>query len=223
MALDPPPNDAAQLAGFPALPADASRPMLHRVFRPRDPATGRARGPFFFASAQPEDGTGGRFDLPAPYGSCYLSTTPSGAWLEVFRGTALVALPDVRARRLLTTRPPRPLRAADLTAKAARGFGVTLDVSTGDDYALPRRWAARLREAGFRALHSVLRHDPSGQARSVTLLDAAGEHAPYGWRWRTSVARLETEVDLLTAVRAFGSGIADVPYDVPISDPPSRG
>lgn len=193
---------------------------MHRIFRARDPDTGEPRDPFFFASAAPDDPGGGRFDLPEPDGACYFATSAVGAWLEVFRTTPLVALPDLRARRLLTTRPPRPVRTADLTAKASRAFGITLDVSTGDDYSVSRRWATRLRQAGFRALQTVLRHDPSGRTRSVTLLDTGGAHAPFGWRWRTDVSRLDTDVELVTAVHAFGIGVADVPYDVPIAEPP---
>ncbi|MDP9397090.1 MAG: RES family NAD+ phosphorylase [Actinomycetota bacterium] len=197
----------------------AATGSLHRIFRWRDPWTGEEREPFFFASAATADSTGGRYDLPLPHGACYCADTKAGAWLETFRSVGLVALPDVQARRLLTTRPPRPIRAADLLAAGARRYGVTNDIHTGDDYGVPRQWALRLFQAGFRALRGRIRHDPTGRSVSVTLLDAAGGHQPFGWRWRRQISRLEDDVDLLVALRRYGTGIAGLPIDVIVEEP----
>jgi hypothetical protein len=187
---------------------------LFRVFRYRDPSTGRRRPPFFFASAYPDETGGGRYDLPLPDGACYLATTALGAWLETFRGVGVVAVSDVQARRMLVTSPPRPLRAANLVAAAARRFGVTAEISTTNDYGLTRRWAAALRRAGFGALWGQARHDPTLRHRTLTLLDRAGDHLPFGWRWRHEVVRIDTNARLMAAVTASGFVVAEIPYDV---------
>ena len=185
----------------------------------RDPETAQLRGPFYFASSPvARDAAGGRYDLPDPDGACYLTLSPIGAWLEVFRTTRIVASDDVRRRRLLTTRPPRRIRAADLLARRARGLGVTGDIHTHDDYSLTRAWAVRLYEAGFRALLGKVRHDPGLRERSLTLLDKAGEHAPYGWRWRTETQQLQDAGALLASVESYGYRVLAPPHDVVTED-----
>lgn len=219
--LEPPPEDPAALGGFPRIQLRGRG--LYRLFRHRDPATGRPRQPFFFASA-PEGG-GGRYDLPSPDGACYLARSRAGAWLETFRSTYL-ARADLRRYRLLATRPPYSLRAADLLDPAGRAYGVTGEIHVTTDYRLTRRWAERLHQAGVRALHGKVRHDPALEERSVTLLNEAGEHLPYGWRWWTQVSRLLDEEELIGEVaRRYGYQILAVPYDVETrpAGPPDRG
>lgn len=215
MALDPPPDDPAALARFPARrpPVGPGRP-LHRVFRHRDAATGRARRPFFFASA-PAAGSGGRYDPLVPLGACYLAPQKAAAFLEVFR-MLVVPLEDLRARRLCTTEAPRSVPTADLLAARARSFGVTAEIHTTADRHLTQAWAQRLYETGFRALWGQARHDPTLRQRIVALLDRAGEHQPFGWRWRTEIGRLESDAELATALRRFGYRIVEIPWDVAI-------
>lgn len=213
-----PPPDPRELRHFPQPqpPIGPGRPELHRIYRHRDPATGRVRAPFFFASA-PAAG-GGRYDLPAPDGACYTALSAVGAWLEVFRTTAIVAAEDLRTRRLLRTRPPRRIQTADLLSPRARSLGITGEIHTTSDYTLTRRWASQLHRAGFRAVLGKVRHDPALRQRSLTLFDAAGEHGPYGWRWRTSVEDLRTDRDLLNEVAAYGFRILERPVDVDTDD-----
>jgi hypothetical protein len=214
MPLEPPPDDPRALAAFPArvVAAGPGGQPLYRMFRHRDPTTGAVRSPFFFTSAG-----GGRYDLPAPSGTCYLATTPLGAWLETFRNVGTVALEDVQSRRLLATRPPRPIRAANLLAAAARRFGLTAEIHTTADYGLTRRWAERLHAARFRALWGQVRHDPTLRHRSLTLFDQAGAHTPFGWRWVQQVDRIDEDRRLMRMVAARGFRIVEIPYDVPFS------
>lgn len=217
MPLSRPPRHPGGLRDFPQPdpPVGPGRPDLFRIFRHRDMETGEKRGPFYFASAPiAPAGPGGRYDLPDPDGACYLALSPIGAWLEVFRTTRIVASEDVRRRRLLSTRPPHRIRTADLLAPSARGYGLTGDLHTHDDYSLTRAWAKRLYDAGFRALLGKVRHDPGLRERSLTLLDRSGEHEPYGWRWRTDVRRLHQVTTLLSTVEEYGYRVLESPFDV---------
>lgn len=226
MPLSPPPQAPSELRGFPRPdpPIGPARPLLFRIFRHRDPTTGAVRRPFYFASAPTaSEDPGGRYDLPAPDGACYLALSPIGAWLEVFRTVRVVVGDDVRRRRLLSTLPPRRVRAADLLAKGARGYGVTGEIHTLDDYTLPRAWARQLHQAGFRALRGKVRHDPGLRELSLTLFDRSGEHEPYGWRWRTVRRRLDRAADLLAVVEEYGYRILEPPYDVTTKEIESPG
>lgn len=181
------------------------------------------RGPFHFGSAAPDarDDEGSRYDLPAPDGTCYLALSPIGAWLEVFRTVGRVATDDVRRRRILETRPPRRIRAANLLAREAGKHGLTGEIHTTRRYSLTRAWAIRLHQAGFRALLGKVRHDPSLRERSLTLLDDAGEHEPFGWRWRKEIRRLDQEEALIAAAEEYGFRVLDPPTDV-VTDKPGR-
>lgn len=221
MPLSPPPQRAEDLAAFPRPepPIGPGRPPLFRIFLHRDPETGQVREPFYFASSAAEDPSGGRYDLPDPDGACYLALSAVGAWLEVFRTTRIVASGDLRRRHLLTTRPPRSIRTADLLARSAGKFGITGEIHTHDDYSLTRTWATRLHQAGFRALLGKVRYDPGLRERSLTLLDRTGEHAPYGWRWREELTPLQAADELLGAVGAYGYRVLEPPYDVVMDKP----
>jgi len=114
----PPPD----LQEFPELPEPAAAGPFHRIWRARDAATGAVRPPWWFAGVP--SAPLGRFDLPAPEGTCHLSTTLAGAWLEVFRGTGLVDRADADRRRLLSVRRGGGgLRLADLPAARRAGSG----------------------------------------------------------------------------------------------------
>ncbi|MGH9129189.1 MAG: hypothetical protein ACRDY2_09535 [Acidimicrobiales bacterium] len=185
MPLSEPPAPAA-LFGL-AGQALAGR-VLHRVYR-----DGR-RSPWWFASVGDAPRTGGRFDLPAPDGSCYLATDPVAAALEALQdyGQGVLPLAELRTRRrAAVSAPPGAPRAARMVSARmvsarARGLGVTQALWAGADLALTQRWARALRRAGWLALWTGTQHDPTGRARGVTLFDEAGEHPPYGdqsWQW----------------------------------------
>src|SRR6202000_1304640 len=106
---------------------------LYRVARRRrvpPPAS-----PWWFSQVP---GGRGRFDLPAPEGTCYWSSQPYGAFLEAFRGTRLGASPDVVLRGMWRASAPR-LRLATLLARRAASFGIPAAISSQPDYTLPRR------------------------------------------------------------------------------------
>ncbi|GAA0305622.1 RES family NAD+ phosphorylase [Kineococcus aurantiacus] len=211
----PPPAD---LTGFPVTVLATGKPA-YRIFRDRDPATGITWSPWFFSCAFSGSGSGkGRFDLPAPEGSCYLSDRQHGAWLEVFRGTGMVDRADVDVRRILHATRTRPLKLATLIAAKARSFGITADVAAGDDYSAPQSWAAALRACGHGALLARARHDPTGTARTIVEFGVAGSRAVVRG-WRTKRMRLTDDVVLLAALSRYGTGVAPVPARVAVIRP----
>jgi hypothetical protein len=212
MPLSAPP-DAERLGEFPTVQLRGT--TLYRLYRHRDPATGAVRSGFFFASAPGHPDAGGRYDLPAPRGTCYFAESKMGAWLETFRHALVVDRIELRSRRLLATRVPRSLRAADLVHERARAFGVTGEIHTTADYALTRQWAAALLGTGLRALRGRIRHDPALEHGSVTLLgEPPGEARPYGWQWREDVTAPDEDHELLAEAAAYGFIVAERPYDV---------
>jgi hypothetical protein len=211
--LEPPPP-AVRLARFPALPKSRYPFEVFRIFRHRDPVTGAARSPWNFTTS-PEGA--GRFDVPAPRGTCYWSDQRYGAWLEVFRFAGLVDRADVDARRLAAAEPPR-LTFADFQAARARSYGVTGEISATPDYVLPRAWADALDQAGFEGLVSVARHDSTHRARTFSVFGPSGPQIRRrGWRVRRS--RLSVDARLLGELSQFGTGIVPRPFDVDTEDP----
>jgi hypothetical protein len=166
-ALAPPP-EPERLERFPVWHVHAGT-TFHRV-------THGEHGPWWFAS----DGDG-RFDLTPPRGTCYLADDPVLAVLEVFGDLrpSLVSTEHLAARRLWTLALPSQCDAADTTVRAARGFGVTAELSTITPYELPQRWAAAFAAAGHDGIRFRARHDPGG-GRALALFGAAGERT----RWR---------------------------------------
>jgi len=148
----------------------------------------------------------GRFDLPAPCGTCYLACDPLAALLELFgadRLGGLVSAEFLAQRRLRELRIPRDLTAADLTSRRAAGFGITSEIGTIVPYEEPQAWAASLHGAGFEGLVYWLRHDPSG-VEGWALFGPAGERK----HWRRGrevpisgalVRRLQRECGIVVA------------------------
>lgn len=190
-----------------------------RIFRRFD-EDGKVRPAWFFSSLPPSSG---RFDLAAPLGTCYFASTAVGAWLEVFGAIRVVAAPDVRRRQLATaTRTGGPLSLVDLTAPAAAAAGVTLDVQSGSDYALPQQVAAAAEEAGDAGVRALARHDPSGTERTVAVFGRAGApRRQFGWKvGRRPVAG---DVALMKALAARGIVVREVPHDLPVTRPDPSG
>lgn len=154
---------------------------LHRVHRASRPL-------WWFASTDPAHPEhGGRFDLSAPNGSCYVATTAAAAVLEALQhdfAGGLLPASALRRRALSTVSAPAGAPpAAHLTSRRAAAAGVTVGLWSDPDRSLTRRWAAELHGAGWQALHHGAQHDPTGAGRSVTLFDRAGEHVPWGDVW----------------------------------------
>ena len=150
------------LSGFPTYDLQR-RETLYRLHR-------ADRSPWWFSS----DGSG-RFDLEPPSGTCYLASTPVGAFIEVFRVETVIPEPELEVRALSRLVVPRRSRLADCTASRARRFGITGAIHTQPDYALPRAWAAAFAATGFDGIRYRLSHDPAQREVGVALFDAAGE------------------------------------------------
>lgn len=188
MPLRCPPPGPSRLAGLPRQRVVGS--TLWRVFQRR------RRHPWYFASAPDDPRMGGRFDLPAPDGACYLATSMVAAVLEAFQDFGEGLLPDTALRGRAAARvsaPPTAPAAARLTAPAARGVGATAALWAGGDRDCTQAWAASLHRAGWRAAYAGIAHDPAGRLRAVTLFDRAGDHLPYDDdAWRTEIEPLDT-------------------------------
>jgi len=187
---------------------------MWRIILARHPHTGEPRAPFWFASTGADPYAGGRYGLPPPHGSCYFATSPQGAWLEVFR-TTMVALGDLRKRRLCVTTPPRSVTLGNLTTKRVRGFGITGDIHTCDDYTIPQQWSAALHTHGLQGISGKVRHDPALEEGTTTLFSNAGTEPPYGWEWDVTSTGLADDVDLIISMSRWGIRTAEVPHDVP--------
>lgn len=158
-ALPPPPAD---LRRFPRRTLRGSVELfrIHPV----------GRRPWWFSS----DGQG-RFDLPAPAGTCYLALSPLGAFVEVFRDFTLVASADVAARVLSALRSPADAVLADCTSPRARGFGVSAAIHSTADYDTTQAWAQAFRNHGFAGVRYLCGHDPSQREIGIALFGDAGE------------------------------------------------
>jgi len=164
-----PPEDPEALRKFPDRPLNPDA-KLFRVVR-------RGNGPWWFGNSML-----GRFDLPAPSGTCYLAADPVSALLEVLSGDrrgAVVAAEFLAERGLRELRVPRELTLADLASRRAAGFGITAEIGTLVQYDQTQAWGSRLHGAGFHGLVYWLRHDPS-RAEGWALFGPAGERK--SWR-----------------------------------------
>ena len=188
----------------------------YRIARRYDDS-GEPRNPWFFSSTV--DAAPGRFDLPAPRGTCYFADRRLGAFVEVFRRTRVIARVDIAARQLVVvTRTGDAVRLANLRSAAAARLGVTLDSFGGDDYTEPQQLASELDRQGFAGVRSPARHDPTTRSNSVALFGRAGTaRLQRGWRVRRK--GVDTERSLLEDARAYGYAVLDVPYDVPTVSP----
>ncbi|MGH9139490.1 MAG: RES family NAD+ phosphorylase [Acidimicrobiales bacterium] len=167
-ALGPPP-EPDHLRRFPVWHVLAGT-VLHRVTRAE-------HGPWWFSS----DGAG-RFDLPAPRGTCYLADDPVLALFETLGATAsapVLAPSVVEDRRVWSVPLPDPCDAADTTVRRARAFGVTAELATITPHGQPQAWASAFRAAAFGGIRYRARHDPAG-GRCLALFGRAGERR--SWR-----------------------------------------
>lgn len=159
----------ASLAGFPASRPAGSHWYREHGDRPSDPD----QGCWYFAPLPTDPLTGGRFDLPAPHGTCYVANQPLVAALErVGRFTAQQKpVPsDLVARRVVTKveTGTLPDRLANLISeRAAADFGVTGELFTMSDYTVPQDWARALHSQGHKGLHYTPRFSPHGKAIAV--------------------------------------------------------
>lgn len=203
-----PPDDPAELAGFPRRRLRVGQ-RLWRIHRGN-------RRPFFFASAPPPGHRrGGRYDLPAPQGTSSWALHPEAAFLETLarRPTRLVAAEHLDRYRIAEAPLPGVLEAANLPVRAARRFGLTAEIHTTTDYQVTRTWAERLNQSAHRAVIGIARHDVTARLRILALFDTAGEHAAYGWTWSIRSSPIGDE--LIARMGTWGIRVVPVPEDLP--------
>ena len=130
--------------------------------------------PWWFASDR-----GGRFNLPAPHGTCYLATDARTALRERF-GHALVAQGVVSENAAATTvvsrlRVPSGHWLADTCSEKAEDFGQTREIGTIDQYDIPRQWAIAFHVDGYGGIRYQTRFTTSPAPNAVALFADAGE------------------------------------------------
>ena len=199
------------LLGFPeAAPVD----QLHRL--------SEYPGSWWFASTDGAGSdTGGRFDLPAPHGTCYLADSLAGAVVEkLLRAPVKVVVAerlDEMFHTVVTVRRTPPV--ADLTARRATGYGLNAEIHTTLDYSRTRRWAIAFHRTGFRGLRHRLRGDVSQRSAGWALFGSAGlrHRAPNGMS--TAVRQLD-RAEVERVLEHLGVELRPIPSEVPIVAPP---
>jgi hypothetical protein len=136
----PPPD----LQAFPRTPAPRSDLFREHAAR---------SGCWFFHGTAEDHEPEGRFDLPLPRGTCYAADTAATAARErcgpLLAARQLVPAGHVAGRVVTRFRRQAGWRAlADLLSDDAVTFGVTGELSAGNDYALSAEWAVAFDAAG---------------------------------------------------------------------------
>jgi len=162
------PASGLDLRDFPSVVLPAGI-QLYRIHR-------RGFEPWWFSS----DGSR-RFDLPRPWGSCYVAHTSMGAFLETLTRLGVIPATEVRARRLATITLSLELRVADCRSSAAAGYGVTATTSAGYPYERESHpWAQRFWRAGFDGIRYGAAHHPALAETSYALFGRSDQQASYG-------------------------------------------
>jgi hypothetical protein len=160
-ALGPPP---ASLAGFPAYALGVETDLFR--------AHAHGLGPWWFGN----DGSG-RFDVPAPRGTCYVALDPLSALRERL-GPVLGAsqsVPESLLEEAVVSRLrlPAACEVADTQDRRAAEFGVTREIETTVPYAVPQAWARAFDEAGLGGVRYGPRFTP-GDSSAVALFGGEG-------------------------------------------------
>lgn len=200
------------VGGFPKKVLGAKSPLF-RLYK-HVSATPGTRSGWYFSSVGAA--RSGRFDLPEPHGTCYFATEKFGAWNETFRGTAIVNSTDIDCRTLLIASGTVRTRFADMADRRSVSFGVTLDDFSGDDYTRPQAWALAFHTVKLGGAIALLRHDPSGSARTVGVFGKSGA-AKSVRGWRTIRATPRSDAHLLNELRSAGVSVLEIPNDVVIT------
>jgi hypothetical protein len=194
------------LAGFPSWTLRPDR-ALYRAHR-----TGAA--PWWFSS----DGSG-RFDLPGPYGTCYLASDAEAAvrerWGEELLALGYVSRTLAQGTELSELRVPKGTRLADLCAAAAAGFGLTREIGTTGRYDISQAWARALGPQGsrLRGVRYQPRLSTDSQGWAVGLFGPAGTadwpRDPHPAKGVELAGRLGVEVANTPSLAALGSALID--------------
>lgn len=210
--LQPPPTEPTSLGRLPRRTIGGD--TLYRVWRLG--ASVERAAPWWFSSRTGPQG--GRFDLPAPLGTLYTSTTRAGALLEALQAL-LTNLPieelEVRRSAAIVVPDGTP-PAADLCDPSVAGTGVTAAVWAGAERDLTQQWAAAVRRDGWWALHAGVHHDPSGHLRAVAVFGNTGNGAPtIGGAWTFTSTSLHDDPDIGADLAPYGveiRGRGELPF-----------
>lgn len=137
------PAPGRNLSAFPRRRLTKGR-LLWRFARRRNP-----EAPWWFASVPADlEADSGRFDLPAPQGTCYLALDQLTCILELigpewFTG-GVVSDAFITIRRLYAYELPAGVTLANLTGAGLADFRVSSELASMADYAVPQAWAQAL-------------------------------------------------------------------------------
>lgn len=145
---------------------------------------GALNGPWWFSSSDSpvrQEQEIGRFDLPAPYGTCYLADDLSAASAESLRQSDVTpiqaqAAANKRALSQMSLDRYYNTRVADFTAPSVSQYGAPTCIAALDR-ADARPWALAAHRGGFQGILYCLREDPKHR-RALALFHDAGEHGP---------------------------------------------
>lgn len=158
----PPPN---QLRRFPRYELQETHALarLHAI----------RHGPWYFSSRM-----SGRFDLPDPYGTCYLAASETAAFVEVFQRWIAQRIPiprsEIDARHHSRLFVPQRFSLADCTHPRALEFGATGELHATPDRGLSQAWATAFHAVGFGGLRYFMSTTPAMDLIGVALFQASG-------------------------------------------------
>lgn len=173
-------GEPGDLRGFPSESVDTNRDLYRAVtFERPEP-----RGAWWFSSTKVGEDVGGRFDLSATQGTCYLAADVQTAVREKV-GTHisqanLVPQTVVVAMEVVMLRLPCPSILAHTGDEAAANWGAIRELgSSYGDYAKTSRWATAFRLVGFDGILYGSRFASISSATAVALFN--DEHEGKKW------------------------------------------
>ncbi|WP_183407751.1 RES domain-containing protein [Nocardioides marmoriginsengisoli] len=172
------PLDPSGLAGFPA------RRISGTWYRCHADRGGADHGCWYFSSAGDPPAAFGRFDLPAPRGTCYVANTREAAVRErlgtqvVKRAGRMSVLEAVLTTQdgpvVVTEAGVSTTRSANLPVKAADRW-ITRSLWSGTGiYSITQDWAAAFDRAGFDSIVYPPRFTLGRSARSLAVFGPSG-------------------------------------------------
>lgn len=155
----------------------------------------------------------GRFDLPAPRGTCYFASTQLAAVMELIgpdhavKGWVPAGLMLERVVSQILS--PGDSRLADLVHSEALKFGVTNEIATTIRYNVTNAWAESFDRSGFTGIRYRPRFSP-GEAFAFALFGKSGVPTrPAAWD--------ESPASVREVVEGAGLHIVDPPSSTSVS------
>jgi RES domain-containing protein len=164
-------------------------------------------GPWFFDGSD-----AGRFNptgIPGR-GTCYWAETPLGAWVESFRAIMTWSATDIALRALSVIALDRDLVVADLTVKKGLAAGITVAITGGADYAVPRALADKL-QGTLGAVRYRARHDLSAKMISVGWFGDEGAATPDALAALPMATTAPIPDEVVRSARSFGYLVLPTP------------